>query len=215
VSPPPPQAKIYHIVHVDRLGSIIADGGLCCDQVMAGRSGTGTVIGMSAIKERRLRLPVSCHPGTTVGEYVPFYFCPRSVMLYLIHKANHPELAYRGGQGPILHLQADVNSVVAWASSVGVRWAFTASNAGARYTPSWCTPEDLSRVDWEAVARTDFHRPEIKEAKQAEFLVHKKVPWEQVELIGAQSAAVASQAQATLASATHRPLVRIRTDWYY
>jgi hypothetical protein len=60
---------------------------------------------MSAIKRRRVEeLEVSCHPGTKVGDYVPFYFCPRSVMLYVIHRANHPDLSYRGGQEPIVHL---------------------------------------------------------------------------------------------------------------
>jgi len=50
---------------------------------------------------------VKCHPGTKVGQYVPFYFCPRSIMLYILHRGNHPDLDYREGQGPILHLQAD------------------------------------------------------------------------------------------------------------
>ena len=30
-------------------------------------------------------------------------------MLYVIHCANHPELAYRGGQQPIIHLEADLH----------------------------------------------------------------------------------------------------------
>ena len=96
---PPVQPKIYHIVHVDRLASILADGCLCSDAVMMQRPGTGTTIGMSDIKQRRLTMAVPCQPGTHVGDYVPFYFCPRSVMLYVIHCANHPQLTYRGGQG--------------------------------------------------------------------------------------------------------------------
>ncbi len=51
-------------------------------------------------------MEVKCHPGTKVGEYVPFYFCPRSVMLYILYMGNHPELGYRGGQAPIVHLSA-------------------------------------------------------------------------------------------------------------
>ncbi|MBN2800521.1 MAG: DUF4433 domain-containing protein [Deltaproteobacteria bacterium] len=47
-------------------------------------------------------MPVPPHPGTSVGAYVPFYVCPRSVMLSLISRANHPKIAYRGGQNPIL-----------------------------------------------------------------------------------------------------------------
>lgn len=94
---PPAQPKIYHIVHVDRLASIVADGCLWSDTEVVKRRQPGTTIGMGDIKARRLALPVECHPGDHVGEFVPFYFCPRSIMLYVIHCANHPELAYRGG----------------------------------------------------------------------------------------------------------------------
>ena len=118
--PRPERPKIYHIVHVDNLASIVADGCLWSDSVMAQRQG-GTVIGMGSIKQRRLGLPVSCHQGTNVGAYVPFYFCPRSIMLFVIHCANHPELAYRGGQQPIVHLEADLHLVVQWAEENGRR----------------------------------------------------------------------------------------------
>ncbi|MDE0333332.1 MAG: DUF4433 domain-containing protein [Defluviicoccus sp.] len=127
---PPPDPKIYHIVHVDRLASIVADGCLWSDAQLQHRARPGTTIGMSAIKQRRLTNPVKCRPGLSVGECVPFYFCPRSVMLYLIHMANHPELDYRGGQGPIVHLEADLREAVDWADRNGRRWAFTLSNGG-------------------------------------------------------------------------------------
>lgn len=45
----PDQPKIYHIVHVDRLASIIA-GGLWCDAEVVRRAPPGTTIGMNAIK---------------------------------------------------------------------------------------------------------------------------------------------------------------------
>jgi hypothetical protein len=36
---------------------------------------------MNEIKRRRLEeLEVHCYPGTRVGQYVPFYFCPGSVI---------------------------------------------------------------------------------------------------------------------------------------
>ena len=45
----PHEPKIYHIVHVDRLASIIA-GGLSCDAEVVRRAAPGTTIGMNAIK---------------------------------------------------------------------------------------------------------------------------------------------------------------------
>jgi len=132
---PPDRPKIYHITHVDNLGGIVAEGGLVSDREMLSRGGPVQAIGMSGIKRRRVEaLPVDCHPGTKVGDYVPFYFCPRSVMLYVIHCANHPELTYRGGQEPIVHLEADLYSVIEWAEANNRRWTFSLSNAGAYYT---------------------------------------------------------------------------------
>jgi len=58
------------------------------------------------------------YPDLYVGDYVPFYFCPRSIMLFIIHQANHPELDYRGGQVPIVHLQADLHTSVACYSAL-------------------------------------------------------------------------------------------------
>ena len=153
----PTEPKIYHIVHLDRLGSITSDGGLWCDAAMAPRSGTGTAIGMPSIKKRRLQeLSLSSHPGLFVGQCVPFYFCPRSIMLYLIFRANHPELAYRGGQGPILHLEADLLQTVAWADANDLRWAFTLSNAGAYYFEDRRNLAQLNEIDWTAVFANDW-----------------------------------------------------------
>lgn len=94
---PPAQPSMFHIVHVDRLRSIITDDCLWCDVEMQRHGPLGTTIGMSSIKERRLSKELRSRRGLFVGDCVPFYFCPRSVMLYVIHMANHPELNYRGG----------------------------------------------------------------------------------------------------------------------
>lgn len=141
----PALPKLYHIVHVDRLASIIAAGGLLCDAaVMANQTG-GTTIGMNSIMQRRLQeLTLASHPDLHVGDCVPFYFCPRSIMLFIIRQANHPELDYQGGQGPIVHLQADLQVSVTWASENGRRWAFTLSNAGSYYFEDRC---DLRGAD--------------------------------------------------------------------
>jgi len=215
MSPPPGRPKIYHIAHVDRMASIVADGRLLCDATLVQSGRAGTIIGMGAIKQRRLVLPVGCHPGDRVGDYVPFYLCPRSIMLYVIHKANHPELAYRGGQGPIVHLEADLHAVIAWAGDNGRRWAFSLSNAGSYYAQFRSRIEELGEVDWEAVAATDFRGARVKEGKQAEFLVYDSFPWALVERIGVLSPQVAQQAANVMQGAAHRPVIERRSDWYY
>ena len=93
----PANPKIYHILHVDRIHSIVTDNYLWSDSRMAKCSNTGTAIGMSKIKQRRLNeLMLACYPDLYVGQCVPFYFCPRSIMLYLINKDNDPEFSFPG-----------------------------------------------------------------------------------------------------------------------
>lgn len=211
----PPAPKLYHITHLDNLPSIVRDGGLWSDAELIARGGPAASIGMSSIKLRRLGLPVRCHPGDLVGGYVPFYFGPRSIMLYLIHCANHPELTYRGGQGPILHLELDMHEVISLADAQPKRRAFSLSNAGAYYSEFRSRIEDLGEVNWPAVAATDFRDPAVKEGKQAEFLVQTFVPWSLVRRVGVLTTTVQRQAMRHIAGAAHRPVVEVCRAWYF
>ena len=209
----PAHPKMYHIAHVDRLPSIISDKYLWCDAEIIRRKPPGTAIGMNSIKQRRLNNALNSYPNLRVGDCVPFYFCPRSIMLYLIDQANHPELDYRGGQGPIIHLQADLHTVVAWANKNSRRWVFTLSNAGANYFEDRKDPAKLQEIDWAAVQATNWQS--CKEGKQAEFLLEHSFPWELVERIGVKSEAVHDQVAKALPANGHRPKIELRRDWYY
>lgn len=213
--PVPAHPKIYHIVHVDRLSSIIADGCLLSDATMVARQGTGTTIGMRDIKSRRLaELQLNSHPELYVGQCAPFYFCPRSVMLYLIYMANHPNLTYRGGQEPIIHLEADLYDVIGWADANKRRWAFTLSNAGSRYFEDRCRIEDLHEINWAAISANRW-QGELEDGKQAEFLIEESFPWDLVERIGVYSQAVAQRTSDIMRGAAYRPSIEIKKDWYY
>lgn len=210
----PEHPKIYHIVHWDKLQSIVADGYLWSDAEIEQRSAPGTVIGMNSIKQRRLReLPLTSHPGLYVGQCVPFYFCPRSIMLYLIAKANYSDLSYRGGQEPIVHLEADLYRVVEWARNQQCRWAFTLSNAGSRFFEDRADLAQLDEVNWHAVATNDWQ--ECKDGKQAEFLIERRFPWQLVERIGVYNERIKHNVTRSLNGARYKPVVEIRREWYY
>ncbi|MBD3237761.1 MAG: DUF4433 domain-containing protein [Candidatus Eisenbacteria bacterium] len=212
----PDRPKIYHLTHVDNISAIVAAEGLVSDRAMLARGGPPRAIGMSRIKKRRVeRLSVSCHPDTMVGDYVPFYFCPRSVMLYVIHCANNPELTYRGGQDPIVHLSADLHEVVDWAEEHGRRWAFSLSNAGAFYAEFRARLEDLGSLDWNAIASIDFRDSDTRGRKQAEFLVHGYFPFGLIEAIGTISETVRARVSGALLGTEYSPRVEVRPEWYY
>lgn len=208
--------KIYHITHIDNLLNIAASVWLVSDANRIANSLSCSLVGMSTIKQRRLdEIEVSCHPGTKVGQYVPFYFCPRSVMLFILHKANNPELTYRGGQQPIVHLEADLNTTMSWANTNGVRWAFSNGNAGAYITAFYRDPTDLVHLDWTAINSTDFRDAKVKEGKQAEFLMFDVFPWTLIEKIGTINSTMAAKVQTALANVQHQPIVAIEPSWYF
>ena len=195
-------------------------GGLLCDAAVQANAQAGTTIGMSDIKRRRLQeLQLTSHAGLFVGQCVPFYFCPRSIMLFLIYCANHPELDYKGGQGPIVHLESDLRAAVQWAQANGKRWAFTLSNAGAYYFEDRASLVQLGEVNWDAVATNRWSgngiSRQVKEGKQAEFLVEASFPWHLVERIGVCTDGIAQQVAAAMRGTPHRPTVETRRDWYY
>ncbi len=211
----PTEPKVYHILHWDRLPSIIRDGSLWCDADMVGPSHTGTTIGMESIKQRRRStLTLTSHPDLLVGDCVPFYFCPRSVMLYVIYRGNHPELAYRGGQDPIVHLEADLRQAVSWADANSRRWAFTSSNAASSYFTDYDDLAQLNNLDWDAI-RANVWVGERSYSKQAEFLMERSFPWELVSRIGVRSTAIRDRVLQVLQAAAHRPTVEIKPGWYY
>ncbi len=211
--PVPDEPRTYHIVHIDRLASIVADDCLWCDAKMATRAPSGTTIGMNEIKQRRRTNALNSHPDVCVGDCVPFYFCPRSVMLYVIYQANHPELEYRDGQDPIVHLEADLRQTVVWAERQQRRWAFTTSNAGSRFFDDYADLADLDKVDWDAVQANNWQG--CKDGKQAEFLVEASFPWEMVSRVGIKSQGMYAKVQRVLNGARHRPTVEVKPDWYY
>ncbi len=123
--------KIFHITHIDNVLGIIRAGRLWSDREVAERGDASVKIGYDHIKHRRLHKPVLCHPDTTVGDYVPFYFCPRSVMLYVI-KSGSPELRFQGGQLNIVHLVSTIGTAIEEAKDRP--WAYSDGNAAAGYT---------------------------------------------------------------------------------
>ena len=209
--PVPSNPKLYHITHGANLGAIIAAGGLLADSEAV--HGTPPKrIGMANVVDRRKRLPVPCHPTTCVGDYVPFYFCPRSVMLFVISRHNHPGLTYTSGQVPIVHLVADLHTVVEWADRQRVPWAFTLSNAAKSEAEFRCRLDDLSDVHWDAVKARQWSGG-LMARKQAEFLVHRRVPWSLIERIGVMDGRVAQRVSQITAGTAVR--VEVRSAWYY
>ncbi|GAB6161933.1 DUF4433 domain-containing protein [Desulfothermus naphthae] len=210
----PNKIKIYHIIHVENLENIIKEGYILSDYEIQKRNKEITSIGMAKIKKRRLtELKLSTYPDLYVGQCVPFYFCPRSVMLYIIYKGNHPEINSYCNQEEIIHLQADFFKVVNYLNSKKRKWVFTFSNAGSYHFEDTNQLDKLKDLNWDAINAKVWTK--VREEKQAEFLCEEKFEWQLIEKIGVKSLKIANKVSNILQHSKHKPPIVIKEDWYY
>lgn len=114
-------------------------------------------------------------------------------MLYVISRQNRSHMTYVGGRDSVVHLELDLRSVIMNADLRGAQWALTTINAAASCVEFFTQLADLERLDWSAVNADNWVDPEVKEAKQAEFLVYREVPVELLVRIGVNSVEVQQQ----------------------
>jgi hypothetical protein len=204
------QRPIFHITHVTNLNSIARGGSLLSDALCrAGAAASSpTNIGYSHIKDRRLRRRVPVAAGGYLGDYVPFNFCPRSVMLYLIHRGHDN---YSGGQADVVHLRSTIDRAVA----TGQPWAFTDRHAEVAHALYFDDLDELTEVDWRVMPLRYWNDPpDVRERRQAEFLVHERLAWSAIVEIGCMTEGTKAKVERSLAGIDH-PDVTIRPEWYY
>lgn len=203
---PPGQTLIYHITDVENLPGILAGGGLRSDAAMAHHS--PEVIGYGHIKQRRMtEIRVDCCGGRFVGEFVPFYFCPRSPMLYTVNRGNTGRTP--GCQRTIVHLV----STMAVGISQNRPWAISDGNAGAFHATFSADVAALAGLDWAAIRATQWQGKTHQ--KSAEFLLADFFGWPGFHAVGCYNTEVAQQVQDMLAPYAHRPNVSVERNWYY
>lgn len=202
----PSDPAIFHITHVDNLAGILREGGLWCDAQRIARGFANTNIGHRHIKQRRLGTLVRTRHGGTLGDYVPFNFCPRSVMLYVVNNGHQD---YRGGQADVVHLVSSVSTAV----GLGRPWAFTDRHAELAHALHFDDLSKLDQVPWHVMSERYWSA--VREERQAEFLVHEFFPWPAIIGIGTMTPTVEAKVQQILLGQAHQPRVATRGDWYY
>lgn len=204
----PATTKIYHITDVENLPAILKQGGLISDMAMSKRGGPDVQIGYDHIKARRLtEIQVDCCDDKFVGEFVPFYYCPRSVMLFTVNRGatGRP----KGCQESIIHLV----STVALASSLDRQWAISDGNAGARSVTFSSNHDALGTLDWKAIEAQYWSGLTFE--KQAEFLVEEFFPVTALIGIGCHNDATTRRVERYLQDAGLELKVKTLPGWYY
>lgn len=205
------KALIWRIVHIDNVPWILDNGFHCGNSPF--RSPTWVDIGNPDLISKRSLHPVPASPHGCLGDYVPFYFTPFSVMLMNI----------KSGWNGVVRRSND--EIVIFVSSLhkiqtkSIPFLFTDRHAFARYAKFFDDLGDLDKVDWDILQRRDFKRdpddPEKFERYQAEALIHDHCP------VGALSGVIchSTSAKAILdREIQKRKLdlpVRVKPEWYF
>ena len=204
-----PDINIYHITDLSNLPAIIRAGGLNCDVNLQNNGVQPAVIGYSHIKERRMReITVPCSNNRFVGEFVPFYFCPRSPMLYTINLGNTGR--ERGCQSDIVHLVSTVNTAFA----LGNDWAYSNGNAGA-YFAEFYNDSGFTELDWNIINSNEWGGQYRRDKKSAEFLFNNFYPWHSILQIGCFSDIIKGKIEGLINGNPHIPQVVVKRNWYY
>lgn len=205
--------RVVHFTHLDHLPGIVAHG-LLSDTAAQVRGLLTTEVGNREIKERRQRRGVPVPPGGVVADYVPFYFAPRSPMMFAIDRGNVPE--YAGGIDPLVYLVTTIECL----QEAGCVVVTTDRNAVLGLAAFSQGVEGLdASVDWHLMEATWWNNtvqePDRMERRMAECLVHEVVPWEAFTEVHARTNSRKSEIEGLLGLEVTPESVRVTPDWYF
>lgn len=208
---------LYHFTHSDNVQATWNSGYVTCDAVA--RDGLmRTEVGDPDIKESRRRRAIPIHPGGCVGDYVPFYFAPRSPMMYPIacdHRDRVPG-RYAGGDRPLVYLVTTVGAI----ADTGLVWVATDGNAATATTDFTADLRTMeASVDWPLMKAERWNNttddPDRQRRRMAEFLVRGRLPVSLIRWYGVFDEVQADRIRAQLADHLPADRVIVRPHWYY
>jgi ssDNA thymidine ADP-ribosyltransferase, DarT len=211
--PRPQPTPVFHITRFEHLESMVAHG-LLSDNQAQERGLVQVEIGNVGIKAQRVRRLVPIAPGGVVADYVPFYFAPRSPMLYAIDKGNVP--TYQQGCEEIIYLVSSTQTLAAHGLTV-LGTDRNAVMAVAEYTDDDTHLTEI--VDWNLMKTRMWNNtstaPDRRERRQAELLVLGQVPWSAFLEVGTKSQGMKRRVEEVLARLAQTTEVAVRRDWYF
>lgn len=206
---------LYRAVHGRVLPSLIERGLLCRRRVIEEQIAFQSISNEEIERDRAMTV-VGCGPGGSLHDYVPFHFGPRSPMMCRISYRNLPN--YQEGQRPLVYVVTTIGAVI----DAGCAFAFADGHPTMALTDFYDDLDMIDHVDHALMRErmwTDTQEDNDRaRRRQAEFLVHDRVPWEVISEIGTMDRAIAQRVRQILDEAQApepRPRVSVRDGWYY
>lgn len=209
----PTPTPVLHFTRVEHVVDMI-ERGLRSDNEAQAEGLLQIEVGNTGIKERRRRRQVTVPPGGVVADYVPFYYAPRSPMMYSIHCGRVP--SYQDGCDRIVYLVTSLERLAACDLDV----LMTDRNAVLQLAEikdfALGVPDDF--IDWELMKARYWNNtdqfPDRMERRMAECLAHPWVPWDAIEQVVTKSSAIRDELTRDIAGRCDTP-VTVRPAWYF
>jgi hypothetical protein len=205
--------RVYHITAIENLPLILGCGGLRCVSDLRNDGTDYANIAHGHLQDRRATTRVPCGPGGLLHDYVPFYFAPRSPMLYAIHKGNVAGCS---------HTQNDIAYLITSAEAVhdsAIGFALTDGHGITETTQFFDDLQGLGSVDWDimraVIWRDTLQDGDRKRRRQAEFLVHRFAPWSLIEEVAVMRQSNVARVLEILDDGDHETPVKAMPSWYF
>ena len=171
-------------------------------------------IGNPSIIDRRDDTAVRIQGYGNIGDYIPFYFTPRSIMHYNIVTGHYAPVVPKVEKEDILVTRAEIIKLTGLD-----RFFFTDGQANTAITTHFNDIASLGHIDWPIIHYSDFKKSESDQDKQrryhAEFLVHGHIPVSYIESLFVYNDKAATFVEKELNKAKVNLPVHINTDYFF
>ena len=220
----PHPVRLFHITAIANLTDIFAKGMLLSKNFVAANGIAYANIAHQGAQGARSGKAVPNPPGGNIHDYVPFYFAPRSPMLYAINGGRVLGCDLR--QADIVHFETTVDLALAHKNP----YVVYDRNATKPYSTPYISLDGLNFVAWDLITETPlldgyckyFHDIPSKvkyvdrmEKRMAEFLVKSHVPLAAITRMGVLSNAQQQVVNKIVSTCELSIPVVVIPSWYF
>lgn len=220
----PSPLRIFHITAICNLPSIAKSKMLYANSLLQKKKIEYGNIAYQGAQGKRAAKLVARPPSGVIHDYVPFYFAPRSPMLFTINEGNVPDCPHR--QPDIVHFTTTVEVVI----SNRLPFVFYDFNATLGIATCYSDIKDLAKIDWDLFheapridgyckywnSRVDDPRYiRRRETRQAEFLIHQSISLGLIDMVGVYNEAKAAEVSRIFKEARIELQVEAKPGWYF
>ncbi|MGI8634952.1 MAG: type II toxin-antitoxin system toxin DNA ADP-ribosyl transferase DarT [Segetibacter sp.] len=203
----------YRISHVHNLPHILQAG--LCTKHHPKANPHFISIGNPSILSTRDTTPVKIAGYGNIGDYVPFYFTPRSIMLYNIVTGYYAPVVPRVAREDILVVRCLIKTL-----ATTPRFFFTDGQANDAFTNHYNQTHYGKNIDWDSIQTSNFSKSDgdfdRQRRYQAEFLVHQHVPLSMIESLCVYNRKAATFVQSELEKAGITTIpIHIQPAYYF